>query len=345
MAVLALVVAGAVIVASHQSSSAARKVAARAPKAAGPTPAAAAPTPPAASHTPPAPAAPQAVASISSISQGRTIALGGTPGGLTADASGNIWVSFPGSGAVARVAPTTGQMQTFHVGGQPTAIAAAFDRIWVAGSSLAPLASLNILTGQPLSTTPLRSAPSAIAVNTSDQGVCTIDSTGVLTHLSSTGIVAGAAKLTHPATGVGCGEGWAWAVEPSPPALFRMSDVGGPARKFDGGPAPIAITFDQGVWIANRDGTVTAFNPALSQLRVDRRLTVAPELDGIYAVENDPSVWAFSRQTRSLYRISNTARPSDTATVVFNSPPVAIVRVAQSVWVATQDGHLTQINY
>jgi daunorubicin resistance ABC transporter ATP-binding subunit len=299
-------------------------------------------------HQPPkprhGPAPPQTVASISGITKGRTVSLGAVPGGLTADASGNLWVSLPGSGSVARVAAATGGMQTFRVGGQPTAIAVTSDRVWVAGSSLGPLASLNIFNGQPLSTTQLHSAPTAIALDTDDNSACTIDSSGTLTHIDSTGVVLGEAPLSHAATGVGCGEGWVWAVQPAPHALVRMGDYGG-TQRFDGGPAPVAITFDQGLWIANSNGDVTAFDPRPGHRQVTGQIALGPGLNGIYANENDPSVWAISGQTKALYRISNAAQPSLTGTVVFNSPPVALVVVPRSVWVATQDGNLTQVGY
>jgi daunorubicin resistance ABC transporter ATP-binding subunit len=298
-----------------------------------------------ASHAPQRPAAtPETVTSLAGITQGRTVALGATAGGLTADASGNIWASLPARGAVARVATATGKTQTFPVGGHPRALAAAPDRVWVAGSALAALASLNLLTGQPLSTTTLRTAPTAISVDPADDSGCTVDSRGTLTHIDSTGVVLGTGHVSPAAVGVGCGEGWVWAVRPAPPGLVRMGDYGG-TRQFDGGPSPQAVTFDVGVWIANRDGTVTVFNPQLNSLRVNRQVTVAPELDGIAAAEDSASVWAISRQTKTLYRISNTAQPSLTGTVVFTSAPVALVVSGRSVWVATLDGALTQIRY
>jgi hypothetical protein len=90
---------------------------------------------------------------------------------------------------------------------------------------------------------------------------------------------------------------------------------------------------------------VTVFDPHVNELRVNRELAVGPELDGIYAAENDASVWAFSKQTRTLYRILNTKQPSLTAKIVFDSPPAGLVVIGRSVWVATQDGNLTQIQY
>jgi daunorubicin resistance ABC transporter ATP-binding subunit len=298
-------------------------------------------------HTPvsrPAPARPQTVLTSSGLIEGRTVALGAIAGGVTPDAEGNLWVSLPDRGTVARVATATGRTQTFRVGGRPTAVGASFDRIWVAGSALGPLASLNINTGQPLNSTQLRSAPTAIALDYDDNSACTIDSSGTLTHIDSTGPVLGSAHLAHPATGVGCGEGWNWAVEPAPPTLVRMGDYGA-TRQLNGGPAPTAITFDQGVWIANRDGVVTVFDPRSSYLRVTRECTLGRELDGIYADENDSSVWAISKQAKTLYRISNAAKPSVTGTVVFDTPPVELVVAGRSVWVATEDGNLTQIKY
>jgi daunorubicin resistance ABC transporter ATP-binding subunit len=278
------------------------------------------------------------------ITKGLTVALGSAPGGLTADANGNLWATLPARGAVVRVNAATGRTQTFQLGGAPTALAAAFDRIWVAGSALAPLASLNLGTGQALSTTQLTSTPTAIAVNSDDHSACTLDSSGTVTHIDSTGTVLATAHLSPGLTGVACGEGWIWAAQPSPPALVRMGAYGG-SKVFNGGPSPAAVTLDGGVWSANRDGTVTAFDPQLSSLRVTREVKVAPELDGIYAAENDPSLWAISKQTNTVYEISAAGQPSLTGTFVLNSPPVALARVGQAVWVATENGNLTQLRY
>jgi DNA-binding beta-propeller fold protein YncE len=88
---------------------------------------------------------------------------------------------------------------------------------------------------------------------------------------------------------------------------------------------------------------VTVFDPDGSSLRVTREVTVAPELDGIDATETGSTVWAFSRQTRTLYRIANAAQPAVTGTVVLRSAPVAIALSGQSIWVATQDGNLTEL--
>jgi hypothetical protein len=123
-----------------------------------------------------------------------------------------------------------------------------------------------------------------------------------------------------------------------------MGDFGG-TTQFNAGAAPVAVTFDAGVWTAHADGHVTVFDPRPNHLQVNREVAVAPELDGIVARENDPSVWAISRQTRTVYRLSNTPQPTLTGTVVFSSPPVGLVLAGQSVWAALQDGNLTQIRY
>jgi hypothetical protein len=165
-----------------------------------------------------------------------------------------------------------------------------------------------------------------------------------VTHIDPTGVLLATARRSYAVTGIDCGEGWVWAAQPSPPALVRMGDPGATSQ-FNGGPSPVAITLDSGVWIANRDGTVTVFDPRLDSLRVTRQVAVAPELDGISAAENDPFVWAISRQTKALYRISNATPPSLAGTVAFSSPPVALALAGHAVWVATQDGSLTQLRY
>jgi daunorubicin resistance ABC transporter ATP-binding subunit len=285
-----------------------------------------------------------ALQSIAGITEGRTVSLGAAPAGATVDSKGKVWVSQPGSGTVTRVDAATGHTQAFHVGGHPNAIVAGFDRIWVAGSAMGPLASLNMFTGQPLSFTQLQNAPTALAVDDDDTSACTADSSGGVTHIDSTGTVIGAANVSPAPNGIGCGEGWVWAIRTAPSSLVRMGDFGGTSQ-FNAGSAPIAIAFDTGVWTALRDGHVTVFDPRLDHLQVNREIAVAPELDGIVARENDPSVWAISRQTRTLYRISNTTQPSLTGTVVFSSPPVALALAGQSLWVGTQDGNLTQLRF
>jgi hypothetical protein len=54
-------------------------------------------------------------------------------------------------------------------------------------------------------------------------------------------------------------------------------------------------------------------------------------------------VWAISRTTKTLYRISNAGSPTPSGTVVFASPPASLAVSDGSVWVATEDGSLVQI--
>jgi streptogramin lyase len=171
----------------------------------------------------------------------RVVALGTPVGALTADTNGNVWASEPARGAVARVATGTVRAETFRVGGHPGALAAGNDRIWVADSALGPLAGLNPSTGKALPATSLAAAPTAVAVNPDDQSACAIDSSGTVTHVASTGAVLAADHAAETPTGVACGEGWVWAVQPSPAALIRMGADGG-IRQFDGGPSPVAAT-------------------------------------------------------------------------------------------------------
>lgn len=289
----------------------------------------------------------QPVKSVSGkgISEGRAISLGGGPGGVTADPNGSAWASIPGSGEIARVDDATGQKQTFRVSGTPTAIAAGTDSIWVAGSGVGPLGRLSALTGAAQKTDQLQSAPGAIAVNPSDSSACTAESSGAVTHIDSSGHVIGTpAKVSPAPTGVGCGEGWVWAVNSAQHGLVRVGPDG-TTTAFNAGAGPVAVTFDQGVWTAHADGHVTRFDPRFDHLNVNASISVAPELDAIAAREQDTSVWATSKQAMTLYRISNTSPPSVTGKVVFTSPPVGLAVTDNSVWVATQDGSLTQVRF
>jgi YD repeat-containing protein len=245
---------------------------------------------------------------------------------------------------VAHIDAATGTTQNFSVGGRPDAILASFDRIWVSGSALGPLASLNLYTGQPLSYSQVQTPPTALAYDDDDPSACTVDATGNLTHIDATGVVLGAAQISPAGSAVGCGEGWVWASHASPASLVRMGDAGG-TRDFTVGASPVGMAFDTGLWSALSNGHVTMFDTRLSGLRVSQDIAVAPQLDGIVARENDASVWAFSKQTLTLYRISNTTPAAVTGTVVFNSPPVSVALTGHSVWVALQNGTVTELRY
>jgi hypothetical protein len=88
---------------------------------------------------------------------------------------------------------------------------------------------------------------------------------------------------------------------------------------------------------------VTRFNPIPSYLNVNTDQPVAPELDGISAVENGSAVWAISKQTKVLYRLSRATGAPITGHVTFGSPPVALAATADGVWVASANGTVVQI--
>lgn len=279
------------------------------------------------------------------MTEGQTIDLGGTPGGLSVGASGNMWASLPDRGVVVRINPDTGRTTTFQVGGRPTAIAVGARGVWVADSVDWLIALLSDVTGAPRATSVLGSAPTAVAVDPNDGSAWVADSSGAINHVGfDGGIVGTPAQISPAASGIGWGEGWVWAVNRASEGLVRVSLGGGPPTTFNAGPGPVAVTFNQGVWTAHSTGHVTRFDPRASVLEVNTDIFVAPELDAIRALESDPAVWAISKQARSLYRISTAMGAAVTGTVTFNSPPVALGVATRSIWVATQDGHLIQIS-
>ena len=134
--------------------------------------------------------------------------------------------------------------------------------------------------------------------------------------------------------------------EPCPDGLVRVSlDTSGSSAAFPAGRRPVAVTLDQGVWVANANGHVTRFDPRAGQLRVNADIAIAPELDAIAATDPGPFVWAISKSQKTVYKVTNTSKPAVKGTIVFNSAPVALAVNANSVWVATQDRKVTEIRF
>jgi hypothetical protein len=88
---------------------------------------------------------------------------------------------------------------------------------------------------------------------------------------------------------------------------------------------------------------VTRFDPRPDHLSVNTDVPVAPSLDAISAVEGGSNVWAISKQTKTVYRISTASGAPITGRFAFSSPPVALAASDGGVWVATADGRVAQI--
>jgi len=288
---------------------------------------------------------PQALARGAGLSVSETIGLGGTPGALSVGPSGAVWVSLPGSRAVAHVNPRTKAITTYSVPARPTAIAAGVHGIWV-GSAGGSLTRLNLATGSAAASAQLSAGIVAVTVDQNDGSAWAADGTGNVTHLDLDGHTVAAPTPVSPApVALGWGEDWVWAVNGATDGLVRVSLAGGASSTaFDTQPGAVSVAFDAGVWTAHSDGIVTRFDPRPTRLTVNGAVTVAPSLDQIAAMEQYPSVWAISAQAKSLYRISaRAASPSITGTITFNSPPVALAAGGPVVWVATQAGNLVEI--
>jgi hypothetical protein len=138
---------------------------------------------------------------------------------------------------------------------------------------------------------------------------------------------------------VAAGEGhWLWAV------AGKLVRVGSSSMSFPVGPSPVAVTLNQGVWTAHTNGHVTRFNPIPNYLNVNTDVPVASSLDGISAVENAPAVWAISKQTKTLYRLSTATGAPTTGHATFAGQPVALAATLGGAWVATADGTVTEIS-
>lgn len=280
------------------------------------------------------------------LAVGQTIGLSSLPGSVSVGQR-NVWISLPDPGNLVRSNLKSGARRIFRASGPPTALAAGFRAVWVAQAASRSLAQFNGNSGTLVTAARLPGTPVAVALDQNDSSAWVADSSGAVSHVAVGGAVIGTpAHIDPAATSIAWGEGWLWAANGAANGLVRVSlDTSGSSTAYRAGQRPVAVTLDQGVWIASANGHVTRFDPRPGQLRVNSDIAVAPELDAIAATDPGPFVWAISKGQRTVYRVTNTSKPAVTGTIVFNSPPVALAVNADSVWVATQDGTVTEIRF
>jgi serine/threonine protein kinase len=284
---------------------------------------------------------------------GRTIRLAAVPGSVSIG-SRNLWVSLPDRGELVRTTLKSGARSSFPASGRPTALAAGSRALWVAPSAIPSLAQFNGDSGAQVHSARLNGRPRAIALAQKDSTVWVADSSGAISHIDvgaqgagTPAPVIGTPAHTDPAaTSLAWGEGWLWATTGSANGIVRVSlDTSGSSTAYRGGQHPVAVTLDQGVWIANENGHVTRFDPRPGQLRVDADIRIAPKLDTIAGTDPGPFVWALSMSQKTVYRVTNTSKPTVTGRIVFNSAPVALAVSAHALWIATQDRNVTEIRF
>jgi serine/threonine protein kinase len=280
------------------------------------------------------------------LTVGRTIGVSGLPAAVSLGRR-NVWISLPNRGELVRSNQKSGTRRSIPAAGRPTALAAGSRALWVAQTASRSLAEFDGDSGAQVAAARLPGSPVAIALDQHDSSAWVADSTGAISHVAVGGALIGtAARTDPPARSIALGEGWLWAANGAADGLVRVTlGTSGPSAAYPAGQHPIAVTLDQGVWIANTNGHVTRFDPRPGQLRVSADIAVAPELDVIAATDPGPFIWAISTSQKTVYRVTNTSKPAVTGTIVFSSPPVALAVNPNSVWVATQDRKVIQIRF
>ena len=287
------------------------------------------------------------------MTAGRTIGLTGLPGSVSLGTR-NIWVSEPDSGELVRTNLASGARSVFPASGKPTALAAGPRALWVAQSASQSLAQFNGDRGTQVHAAKLPGSPVAVALDQHDSTAWVADSSGAISHVglgpgasgTPAPVIGTPAHSDPPATSVSWGERWLWATNGSANGVVRVSlDTSGSSAAYRAGQRPVAVTVDQGVWVATASGHVTRLDPRTTPPQPNADTVVAPELDAIAATDPGPFVWAISTRQKTVYRITNTSKPAVTGTIVFSSPPIALAVNANSVWVATQDRKVTEIRF
>jgi tRNA A-37 threonylcarbamoyl transferase component Bud32 len=264
------------------------------------------------------------------------------PAAMTADQAGNVWVSRPGDGTLTRIDPS-GQKHDFHVGGAPKLLAAGPAGIWESdGRSLV----LRDAGAHQRARATLPAAPVALAVSPMHGSAWALEPDGTIENVDANGgLAADPPKVTPSPRAITLGAGWLWAVGDG--RLTRIGTLGThPMNVFDaGGPQPVAVTSDSGIWMAHADGLITRFDPRPSHFGVNTKQRVASELNQIAAVDGGPFVWATSAGDKTLYKLTVNGTGTAQKAASFTSPPVALAVLSHSVWVATKDGKLAQITF
>jgi serine/threonine protein kinase len=282
----------------------------------------------------------------SGLTEGRTITVSGVPASMSVGTR-NLWISLPQHNELVRSNLATGDQQTFPATGNPGAIAAGVSAVWVAEPGSRTIAQFDGDSGAEVHSAMLSGPPVAIALDDQDSSAWVADSTGAISHVALGATVVGTPAHSAPApTGLAFGEGWVWGANGASKGLVRVDPAAsGSSTAFLAGPSPVAVAVNQGVWTANANGELTRFDPRPGQLRLSADIAVAPELDAVAATDPALFVWALSKSTKTLYRVTATGKTAVSGTVVFSSPPVALAVNANSVWVAMQNGEVVQIRY
>ncbi len=282
----------------------------------------------------------------SGLTEGRTTTLPAAPASISIGTR-NLWASLPGRNEIVRSSLSSAAQETFPAAGNPSAIVAGVSAVWVAEPGTQTLAQFNGDLGKEVHSAKLQGTPGAIALDQQDSSAWVADSSGAISHVALGGTVTGTPGHSAPAaSSLAFGDGAAWGTNGTSKGLVQVAaGTSGTSTAFFAGSSPIAVTVDQGVWSANANGLLTRFNPQADQLRLNADLMVAPELDAVAATDPGPYVWALSKQTKTLYRVTAMGTPAVTGTVVFASTPVALAVNATSVWVALQNGQAVQIDF
>ena len=260
----------------------------------------------------------------SGLTEGRTTTLPAAPASISIGTR-NLWASLPGRNEIVRSSLSSAAQETFPAAGNPSAIVAGVSAVWVAEPGTQTLAQFNGDLS-PNHSTKLPGTPGAIALDQQDSSPWVADSSGAISHVALWGAVIGTPGRSAPAaSSLAFGDGAAWGTNGTSKGLVQVAaGTSGMSTAFFAGSSPIAVTVDQGVWSANANGQLTRFNPQPGQLRLNADLMVAPELDAVAATDPGPYVWALSKQTKTLYRVTAMGTPAVTGTVVFASTPVAL---------------------
>ena len=247
-------------------------------------------------------------------------------------AGGAVWAVLANEDALVRIDPRTRQVtQTVaKVGGNPQAVAAGGDDLWVAGYDEKVVTRVNVSTAQVVDKIPVGIAPAAVATDATGVWVANSGDNTVQHVDAATGKVGRAITVGDGPDALALDGTTLWVANGRAGTLTPIDTrTGQPAAadvRVDAGPTAIAVT-DTDLWVANE------FGQSVSRIAKDTgRVTPINVKDGPVAVQVDAdskTVWVALRYAGSLTAI-------DIATNAARDEPVAGAPSA----LTTHDGDL-----
>lgn len=250
------------------------------------------------------------------------VETGGGPG-VPASTESALGVIDPGRGRIADVVPFSGN---------PTAITATNDAIWVASESDGTVQQVDPARRLVVDTIPVGPGPSALVTDGRSVWVAISGAGAVVQLNTSSRTVVATVPVGDAPSAIAAGFGKLWVANLTDATVTRIDPATLTTRTIRVGDAPDAVAVGDGaVWVANRaDDTVVPINPATLSVGSPIPVGAGPAALAVTA----EGVWVSDSLDRTVTRID--PRTGQQVRFVVGDIPGALTPVGHTVWVSVQ---------